>query len=185
MFGGQLGWRTWPRLGVRGVGSHHTTAARNGEGENGQAGYQGHSTAQRNTGISPSRRRHGAQHGGRHDPLARVQPSEDGPDVGPEGSQFATPVLTNLFLLQLGKLRPQRRGILPNQNHSSRQQESQDLRPAFTAPAGSSGNSNPLHLCPGRPAARSGPGSRWCLRSSGFPRTGTSSLQRETWDGCF
>lgn len=39
-------------------------------------------------------------------------------------------------------------------------------------------------LCPGKPAVHLGPGTQWCLQSSCFPGTGTSSLQQETWDGC-
>ena len=57
------------------------------------------------------------------------------------------------------------------------------LHPTFTAPAGPR-DSNPNHLCPGRPAARSGPGTQWCPQSSCFPGTGTSCPQQETWDGC-
>lgn len=97
VFGGQLGWRTGPYLGVRGAGSHHTLTASNGEGEDGPAGYQGHSNAQRNTGVSPSRTQRGActepgrWEAFRHNPLDCVQTRlVGGPDVAPEGGQFAT-----------------------------------------------------------------------------------------------
>lgn len=93
VLGGQWGWRTWLRLGVRGAGSHHTTAARDGEGENGQAGYQGHSNAERNTGVSPSCRRHGTRRRGQHNPLACVQPNEAGlwAGRGPRGRPVCNP----------------------------------------------------------------------------------------------
>lgn len=89
--------------------------------------------------------------------------------------QPVTPVLAYFPPIQPGKLRPQRGDCLPNKGHPAQ---------PFTVPAGVSRHSSPNHLCPGRPAARSGPGTQWCLQSSCFPGTETSSLQQETWDGC-
>lgn len=88
------------------------------------------------------------------------------------GCQSATPGVTDS---------PPRRPRKPVPQQGSPTQTAAD--PAFSKPTGA-GHSNPNHLCPGRPAARSGPGTQWCRQSSCFPGTGTSSLQQGTWDGC-